>query len=149
MPAENDDAADWLSEFVESPSIIALNQAFDDVLSADSGSYLEIAECSVAVLAAAVVAELFGRTGTEPILDEDDLALVRSLSKKLAPGARISLVKAALESTQLVMLETERSELFQAMGEDADMGRRWSQHMCRLIQDLREVRQRLTGSGRT
>lgn len=138
LPIENDDAADWLSEFVEAPSIIALNEAFDDVLKSDTDSYREITECSVAVVAAAVVAELFGCKTLE-LLEKDALALLKSLSKMLSPGARVSLTMRAIESVRLVALETEHSELLQIMQENSKVGKVWVNNMNNLLQDLLEI----------
>ena len=33
LPEENDDSADWLDDFKISPSVVLLNDAFDDLLS--------------------------------------------------------------------------------------------------------------------
>ena len=138
-PAENDDAADWLSEFSETPTIVALMEAFDEVLSVDSDDYLEIPECAVSIVAAAVVRDLFANQRPEYFLDEECLAVLRFLSKKLAPGARVSLVKKAQKSVRCVTQETERSELFQLMQEDVSMHKMWLQQMDDLSRELEEV----------
>lgn len=135
-PVENDDAADWLSEFSEEPNIVALTEAFDEVLSADSDDYLEIPECSISIMAAAVVREIFYLELSEYLLEEEALATLRSLSKKLNPSARVNLVKKALKSVQLVMRETDRSELFQVIQEDLNIRKIWLQYLNDLIRDL-------------
>jgi Domain of unknown function (DUF4259) len=142
-PAENDDAADWLSEFSEEPSIGALTEAFNDVLDVDSDDYIEVGECAISVAAAAVVRDLFSTEGPEYLLDEECMAVLRSLSKKLAPGARVSLVKKAQKSVRRIMQETERSELSQLMQEDVSLHKVWSQNMDDLNQVLDEIQKGL------
>jgi hypothetical protein len=48
-----------LDEFLDEPSITALNDAFDDVISQSAGEYLEVTEGANAVVAAQIVSEIF------------------------------------------------------------------------------------------
>lgn len=144
---ENDDAADWLSEFADEPSIVGLNDAFDAVLGADKDIYLEITEGAVAVAAAAVVAEIFGRTASASLLEPDDRTNLRRLAKKLAAGAQITLVERALRSLAIVTTDAQRSELFQVWQEDVKGAKAWARHarslaswLERLLAELRNAR---------
>jgi Domain of unknown function (DUF4259) len=138
-PAENDDAADWLGDFSEEPSIVALNDAFDDILGGDEDDYLEVTECAVAVVAGAVVIELYGNHGRENILDEEDFEKLQLLEKKLTSGARKSLLKRAIKSLRIILLETERSELAELIQEDEALYKTWKVNMEGLIQALQKV----------
>ena len=140
-PAENDDAADWLGDFSEEPSIVALNDAFDDILGCDGDDYLEVTECAVAVAAGAVVVELYGNQGQVSILELEDFGKLQLLEKKLTPGARKSLVKRAIKSLRIILLEVERSELAELIQEDAALFEHWKANMERMIHILQEVYQ--------
>ncbi len=142
-PAENDDAADWLGDFSEEPSIVALNDAFDDILGADEDDYLEVTECAVAVAAGAVVIELYDNQNGERILESEDLETLQLLEKKLKPGARKNLVKRAIKSLRIILLETERSELAELMKEDATLWEQWQANMLRMIDTLQVIHQDL------
>ncbi len=145
LPAENDDAADWLGEFVEEPTIVALNDAFDGVLSSDSDDYLEITECAVAVIAAAVVIELYASQMREAILEPDEFEALKLLENKLTPGARRNLVKRAMKCLRVVLLETDRSELAEVMQEDVALHATWKASLDGMIQILLQTYQNLGG----
>lgn len=142
-PVENDDAADWLSEFSEAPTIVALTEAFDDIVNSGSQEYLEIPECAVSVVAATVVRDMFSPERSEYLIDEEGLAALRSLAKKLTPTARVALVKKALKSVKRVMLDNECSELFQLIQEDLNISKTWLHEMNNLVRDLDEIKKGL------
>lgn len=145
-PVENDDAADWIGEFLEEPSILTLNDAFDDVLGADEEDYLEITECANAVAASAIVAELFGQGAGTRILDEDELATLSLMAQKLTRGARISLVAQAIQSTERVAQDLDQSELLQLMNESASMRLPWFKQMNGLLKRLQRAEKHLQAS---
>lgn len=138
-PEENDDAADWLADFADEPSIVALNDAFDAVLGAEKDDYLEITECAVAVAAAAVTAEMFGRTASGSLLDSEDRSTLRGLARKLAAGSQISLIERSLRSLTIVTTDAKRSELFQVWQEDGKGSRAWARHTQSLVQWLERL----------
>ncbi len=139
---ENDDASDWLSEFEDAPDIAQINDALDGVLSAPPSEYLEVTECAVAVAAATVVARICGLPIANDVVGSETGAVLSNLAKKLAPGARSSLIRRSLQSLVPVQ-DPLRSELCELMMEDADFGRLWRQHMDELKNGLEAVYQRL------
>ena len=145
-PYENDDAADWLADLADDPSIVALNDAFDDVLPASGSDYLEVTEGATAVAAAAVVAVLFGQPGSEPepLIDEDTMDALDEQRDQLAPGARLSLVERALRSVKAVSQDIESSELYALAMEDDDIGKAWKKSVAGLIRRLEKARKVLT-----
>ena len=141
LPVENDDAADWLSEFSEEPSISGLVDVFDEVASVDSEEYIEIPECSVAVAAATIVRDLFKSERSEYFFD-NAWSTLQALFAKLTPTARINLIRKALKSINVVMLESERSELFQVI-QDSPFHKIWLENMKKLGNDLEEIKKSL------
>jgi Domain of unknown function (DUF4259) len=143
-PTENDDAADWLNDFSEEPSIVALNGAFDDILGADEDDYLEVTECAVAVAAGAVIIELYGNQNSKRILESEDLETLQLLEKELRPGARKSLIKRAIKSLKIILLETDRSELAGLMKEEAVLWEQWKGNMLQMIDAFQVIHQDLS-----
>ena len=81
---ENDDAADWLADLAEEPTVIALNEAFDEVLSLERDDYLEVTEGAIAVAAAYVVAQLVDPQPGFVMLDEESLLRLQGQERALA-----------------------------------------------------------------
>ena len=135
-PEENDDAADWLADFADEPSILALNDAFDAILGPGKNDYLEVTEGAVAVAAAAVTAEMFGRTASTSLLELEDRTELRNVARKLVAGARISLIERALQSLTIVTTDAKRSELHQIWQEDTKGANAWIRHAKNLAQWL-------------
>ena len=143
---ENDDAADWLADLADEPSIVALNDAFDEVLPGSGNEYLEVTEGAVAVAAAAVVAVLFGQPGSEPesLIDEDAMDALAQQRDQLAPGARISLLERAIAGMKAVSDDIESSELYALAMEDEDIAKAWKKSVAGLIRRLEKARKLLT-----
>lgn len=142
--ADNDDAADWLGEFWDEPSVLLLNDAFDDVLG--GSDYLEVTEGSAAIAAAQIVAELFGKGGKEPLLEDEDEDAVRDLKKslrKMHASAKLQLVERAIRSVVLVAYGTETSELHQLVHEDAELAQDWLKSIQGLEKRLMQVKNKL------
>ena len=128
---ENDDAADWLADLADEPTVVLLNEAFHEVLGLERDDYLEVTECANAVAAAHVVAQLFDAQSDFTLLDAQAMGELQAQRQKLAKGAQRSLIKRAMRC--LVMTaDATRSELSQLMNEDAQMGRDWSQRIAQL-----------------
>jgi hypothetical protein len=139
---ENDDASDWLSEFEDKPDIVQINEAFDGVLGAGPNAYLEITEGAVAVAAATVVARLCGLSFADDVVSEETGVTLVKFAKKLAPGAKSSLIRRALESLAAVH-DSGRSELYQLVMEDPELGAAWEARMSELRAGLEATYQRL------
>ena len=139
LPHENDDAADWLLEFLEEPTVVGLNDAFDDVSGLDREDYLEITEGAIALMAAAVVAELYGKPGPHPVLDDEERAVLRSLARKLMTGAHFSLLARASQVLAIVAKDIDRSELAQLMHEDPKLSQGWAKNLDSLTTRLQAI----------
>ena len=72
-PFDNDDAADWLAEFSEDPSLESVRIALEAVTDLGDSDYLEITECGAAIAAAEIVA-VHGRASID--LPEEVVAWV-------------------------------------------------------------------------
>lgn len=128
---DNDDAADWLSELEEEPTIVALNDAFDEVLSLDRDEYLEVTETAQALVAAEVAAQTFDPVPAYAGLSVESLQALRDLAAKLDRRAAHSLVSRALRALRLAV-NAKRSELFELMQEDQATFEDWK-HQCRAL----------------
>ena len=128
---QNDDAADWLADLAEEPTVVALNDAFDEVLNLERDDYLEVTEGAIAIAAAGVVAQLVDPQADFTLLDEDAVLQLQAQHHKLAKGAQRSLVKRALRCVSMVS-DATRSELQQLVNEDTDIGQAWASGMQRL-----------------
>ena len=98
---ENDDAADWLGEFSDSPAWDACAAAF----SAIDGDYVEAPECSCAIAAAEVVAAGLGKPS-----DRLDDAII-DWATEHADGAP-SLKNAAVAALLRIRNDSELAELW-------------------------------------
>jgi Domain of unknown function (DUF4259) len=123
-PLENDDALDWLSEIESAPDVVALNDAFDDVLSRDSAEYLEVSEVAAAICAAMLVAALVAESIADTPLSEAAARHMRQSYLRLLPSARLSLVRRAARSLR-ACADGSRSELHEMTHEIEPLGRRW------------------------
>ena len=136
-PLDNDDALDWLAEFESEPGIVALNDAFDDVLRPDDADYLEVPEAAAAICAAVIVAALVADTPEGAPLSERAIRELRRSYMGLLPSAKGRLVRRALESLKACTHET-RSELFELAHEVPAIGQAW-------LEELDAVKLRLAG----
>jgi hypothetical protein len=121
-PLDNDDAVDWLTELESEPSVVALNAAFDEVLSGDE--YLEVDQCAGALCAALMTAALLADEVDDCGLSEPAAHRLRQSFLRLLPSARRGLVSRALRSLQACTDKT-RSELFELTHEAQPLGRAW------------------------
>ena len=139
-PLENDDALDWLAELESEPSIVALNEAFDDVLRTDGADYLEVTDGAAAVCAAVIVAALVADTLEGIPLSEHAGRQLRRHYTGLLPSARTSLIRRALQSLNACADET-RSELFELTHEAPAVGQAW-------LEEIDAMRLRLAGGAK-
>lgn len=129
LPEENDDASDWLNEFIDSPSIIALNDAFDDLLF-EKHEYKEITECANAYLAAAITEEIFSKNQRIlKALPEYEINFINKLFNNLHPGAKISLIRRAIESLDFIKSDRSKSELLDIIHESIPLFRKWEKEI--------------------
>ncbi|MCA0242751.1 MAG: DUF4259 domain-containing protein [Proteobacteria bacterium] len=141
---DNDDAADWLSDFLDEPSIASLNDAFDEVLAHGEQDYVEVTEGAAALAAAAITASIFDGTATELVVDEEAVADLKAQARKLAKGARRSLVERALSCVDAVGA-TRRSELRQLISERLDWSAEWTSRVAALHDRLHLLVQTVAG----
>jgi len=118
-PFENGDAADWMSELADNPSIEVLSQALSEATGSTGITYLDIPECAAAVAAAEVVAGLFGTPeGGLPLDDEVIATLWRELLRTPRFEQQV-LLDHAIAAVGFVLKEKDESELRQVW-EDYD-----------------------------
>jgi Domain of unknown function (DUF4259) len=140
QPSANDDAADWLDDYLEAPDVLRLNDALDAVLDAGAEDYLEVTEGAEAVVAAAVVAEILGQAPADLIDDEDIRRVLLAKSAKLSKSARLRLVERAIAAVVIVTSSDEKSELFGLHHEDDETAPQWMEQINNLIAALEHIR---------
>jgi len=115
---ENDDAADFMIDALESGDLSLMGEVFDNVLT--STEYVEAPDATVAIAAAEIVAAALGRP-TRAAQEEAGLAawLARirpTIDAHLATQARTALTRILADNSELRELwkETERFHDWQA-----------------------------------
>ena len=103
---ENDDAADWVTDFCDAPDQAVIVKTLSAVAHLDAGEYLEASDCCVGIAAAEVVAALKG--APNPNLLETTRTCLSSLKFKAEPG----LIALALKTTERIKTKSELKELF-------------------------------------
>lgn len=92
-PFENDDAVDWLVDFMDQPSKDLLVETLSVVAQVDPADYLEVTEAGSAIAAAEVVSALHSK----PVPDwPEEVAAWVSKQKSGASAALLSLARQAL-----------------------------------------------------
>lgn len=137
-PDANDDAADWLADLRDDPSMAALRDAFDAVGAEDAGAYLEVTEAACAVMAAAVLADLLEPRQPDAV-DMDARTALKDDFDRLTEEQRKKLISAAARSL-LFASDATRSELAQLMGEDERLAAEWARHLDEVAAILRAHR---------
>ncbi|MBV5273233.1 MAG: DUF4259 domain-containing protein [Lamprocystis purpurea] len=141
-PFENDDGADWIADLRDEPSLESIREAFAEIADPAHVGYVEVPDGAEAVAAAEVLAELLGSPGDDPVLDEDLDELAAALNKELKRESKRdvkTLVKQALDALEIVLNDTENSELRQMWDEQAEEMPAWTAAMTRLQQRLRKL----------
>ena len=122
----NDDALDWLQDFVEQPAIEMLRDTLEHVTALDAGEYLEAPDCGEAIAAAEIVAALSGKPSTKL---PDDLKTWLATDHGLNTTALRAIALAAIERI------TENSEL-QELWDESDSNAEWPAEMSDLARRL-------------
>ncbi|MBP6013622.1 MAG: DUF4259 domain-containing protein [Alphaproteobacteria bacterium] len=122
----NDDALDWLLDFVETPTIEMLRDTLEHITTMDADEYLEAPDCSEAVAAAEIVAALHGRPSAKL---PDDLRDWLQTDHGLKAG---SLIHTAADAMKRIMQNSELQELW----DDSDSSAGWLDDMAGLIRRL-------------
>ena len=133
---DNDDAVDWLSELEDEPSIVALNDAFDELLSLNRDDYLEVTEAARALAAAHVAVAVLDATRQLDDVEGETLDILRGRAVHLDSRARESLARRAMAAVMLAV-DSDRSELAQLLFQDADMYRTWREAQDQLLVELK------------
>lgn len=118
---ENDDAADWIADFGDSPDW----RAIDSVFAHCSGDYIEAPECSNALAAAEVVAAGLGKTS--PHLDGELASWAMSM-----PEEAESRRDVAVQALSRVRDDSELKELWEETDKFADWTASVNETLARL-----------------
>jgi uncharacterized protein YpuA (DUF1002 family) len=141
-PFENDDGADWFADIRDEPSLESIREAFEEIADPAHVGYIEVTDGAEAVAAAEVLAELLGSPGDDPVLDEELEELTEALKKELKRESKRDiekLVKQAIDALEIVLNDTENSELRQMWEEQAEEMLAWTAAMTTLQQRLLKV----------
>lgn len=122
----NDDALDWLLDFVESPTIEMLRGTLEHITTMDADEDLEAPDCSEAVAAAEIVAALNGKPSAKL---PDDLRDWLQTDHGLKAQ---SLTHTAADAMKRIMQSSELQELW----DDSDSSAGWLDEMAGLIRRL-------------
>lgn len=146
-PSQNDDASDWLNEFLESPSLDLLDEALSEVANPAHVGYIEIPEGGIAIVAAEVLAQILGAHAEDPTLKPDEVLPIVDLVEDVEPLVVKRLVDQALVAVQRVMHDTEHSEMRQVYDEDESGAEEWLEETQALVTRLQSVRPQIEGLG--
>lgn len=151
-PFENDDAADWLSEVEEEPSLEVIDDAVSEVADPANVGYVEIPDGAVAVAAAELLAQLLGKPGATSIaegeaFDEDAFSSLAEEAGRLGPGAKERVVRRAYTAVDRVLNDQENSELRQVLQEDKSGMSAWTNVMQDLLNRLQAIAASLKPGG--
>lgn len=125
-PVENDDAADWLTDLEEAPSLDSVQEAVFEITEVGYVGYLEIPECCIALAAASVLAEIFGMPGKDLFLQDSTTINLKEELGSLNDMEKKKLVSHAMAAVRVVLNDGENSELRQVMEEDKQIFETWS-----------------------
>ena len=141
-PFENDDAADWFADLRDEPSLDLIKQVLAEIAEPAHIGYIEVTDGAEAVAAAEVLAELLGSPGDEPVLDEETEELAETLRDAIKREDRRNIKKlaqTAIDSIEIVLNDTEDSELRQMWEEQPEEMPAWITAITALQQRLREI----------
>jgi len=144
-PSENDDAIDWLNEFIEAPSLDLLEEALSEVADPAHVGYVEVPEGAIAIVAAEVLGQILGANAEDPTLKPDETLPLVGLVEDVKPLVVMRLVDQALVAVQRVMDDEEHSEIRQVYDEDEAGLEEWMNEMRALIKRLQAVRPEIGG----
>jgi hypothetical protein len=135
--SENDDAADWLIAYLESPNLLLLNEAFDVILNVDEEEYIDVTDGANCLIAASIFLEiLIPSSEAIRIKNIVDLNNLKSTLIKMDKGALRNMLKRAIKSVNIVADLEDRSELRELMDEDHELLQPWLTNTASLINNL-------------
>ena len=121
----NDDALDWLIDFVEAPTIEMLRDTLEHITNLGADEYLEAPDCSEAIAAAEIVAAL---AGTPAANLPDDLKSWLQTDHGLVAGPLTVIAAAAIarivRDSELMDLWAEGDSNAAWLAEISDLQRR-------------------------
>lgn len=123
----NDDALDWLQDFVEAPTIEMLRDTLEHVTTLDPDDDLEGPDCSEAIAAAEIVAALNGKPAANL---PDDLKTWLQSDHGLTAGELRPIASATVKRI------AENSEL-KELWEESDFYEKWTTEVSDLMRRLR------------
>ena len=123
---ENDDAADWIADFCDTPDQAVIVNTLSAVVHLDAREYLEASDCSVGIAAAEVVAALKGAPNSN--LLESTRTCLSSLKFKADPN----LIALALKTTERIKTNSELKELW----DESENPEEWHQAIGNLEERL-------------
>ncbi len=136
--SQNDDAADWLSEFTEQPSLSLLKSPILRAARTQAGTYLEVTECAEAIVAADVLTQLLGYPGKPAVLDKAASTAVLEGLRKVTAADIMEVVKQAAVAVQRVLAD-KNSELQQIWSEKPKAKRAWTKAVRDLAGRLKKA----------
>jgi Domain of unknown function (DUF4259) len=135
--SENDDAADWLNDFLESPSLLLLNDVFDEIFNAESDAYIDVTDGANALIAASVFIEILNPPpGNRIVQNVEDFDNLKKSLTKMDKSAVRNMLKRATKIVHIVANLEERSELRELMDEDRDLLQKWLNNTTMLFDNL-------------
>jgi len=141
-PFDNDDGADWFADLRDEPALESIQEALEEISDPAHVGYLEVTDGAEAVAAAEVLAELLGSPGDDPVFDEELEEVAEALKKELTRESKRDikkLVKQAIDALDIILNDTENSELRQMWEEQAEAMPAWTAAMTMLQQRLHKV----------
>ncbi|GAB3745156.1 hypothetical protein GCM10027594_23790 [Hymenobacter agri] len=124
---ENDSAMDFVGDFLESPTEVAVSDTLGFVIDASAdGEYIEVGEASAALAAAEVVAAVIGQAAAD--LPEELRAGIAEMHFEINP----KLVSKARKAVSVILRKSELQELWAEAGEMND----WQQVQSGLLARL-------------
>ncbi len=110
----NDDAQDWVGDFLDKPGLPLVIQALTTVADADADEYLEASECAAAIAAAEIMAALNNHPNSE--LDEELAAWISQQNEASDP----QLAALAIRAIQRIRINSEMKDLWEETEDDTE-----------------------------
>jgi hypothetical protein len=144
-PFENDDAADWLTDLDEEPSLATIEEALTELVHPAHVGYAEIPECCTAVAAAEVLARLVEASYESDVLEDKTWSNLAAELGEQKPTDIKRYVDQACAAVDFALSDTDDSELQQVWQEDEDKSgfAAWTAVMQHLLKRLQAIATRL------
>jgi hypothetical protein len=141
---DNDDAADWLGDLNEEPSLALIEEALAEAADPLHAAELEVSDCCTAVAAAEILTQLLGRPGSASrILDEEVYATLTEEMQLERPETIKDWLEQAIRAVDRVVHDEDNSELRHIWEEDPPGMGVWITAMHDLEKRLRALRANL------